>query len=44
MVEIDPRDWHVLPDVPAGRDSVNIDAATEECLDRPATSSASCSE
>ena len=27
MVEIDPRDWHQLPDVPAGRDSVNLDAA-----------------
>jgi trehalose synthase len=33
MVEIHPRDWNRLPDVPAGRDSVNIDAATEEWLD-----------
>jgi len=32
MVEIDPRDWEHLPDVPAGADSVNIDAATEEWL------------
>ena len=32
MVEIDPRDWHELPKVPAGADSVNIDAATEEWL------------
>ncbi|MBI3217067.1 MAG: maltose alpha-D-glucosyltransferase [Mycobacterium sp.] len=34
MVEIDPRDWHELPEVPAGMDSVNIDAATEEWLDK----------
>jgi trehalose synthase len=34
MVEIDPRDWEHLPDVPAGADSVNIDAATEEWLDK----------
>jgi trehalose synthase len=34
MVEIDPRDWQHLPDVPAGADSVNIDAATEEWLDK----------
>lgn len=33
MVEIHPRDWHRLPDVPPGEDSVNIDAATEEWLD-----------
>ncbi|MDT5364594.1 MAG: hypothetical protein QOC69_6356, partial [Mycobacterium sp.] len=32
MVEIDPRDWEYLPDIPAGADSVNIDAATEEWL------------
>lgn len=32
MVEIDPRDWHELPDVPPGADSVNIDAETEEWL------------
>ncbi|MCV7073986.1 maltose alpha-D-glucosyltransferase [Mycobacterium rufum] len=34
MVEIDPRDWHELPDVPPGADSINIDAATEEWLDK----------
>ena len=34
MVEIDPRDWDHLPDVLAGADSVNIDAATEEWLDK----------
>jgi trehalose synthase len=34
MVEIDPRDWDELPDVPAGADSVNIDVATEEWLDK----------
>src|SRR5882762_2872353 len=34
MVEIDPRDWEALPDVPAGSDSVNIDAATEDWLDK----------
>ncbi|CAN5239802.1 maltose alpha-D-glucosyltransferase [soil metagenome] len=34
MVEIDPRDWEQLPEVPAGVDSVNIDTATEEWLDK----------
>jgi trehalose synthase len=34
MVEIDPRDWEHLPDVPDGVDSINIDAATEEWLDK----------
>ena len=34
MVEIDPRDWPHLPDVPPGADSINIDTATEEWLDR----------
>lgn len=34
MVEIDPRDWDNLPEVPSGADSVNIDAATEEWLDK----------
>ena len=32
MVEIDPEDWNILPDVAPGQDSVNIDAATEEQL------------
>ncbi|BBZ01594.1 trehalose synthase [Mycolicibacterium chitae] len=34
MVEVDPRDWEHLPDVPAGADSVNIDAACEDWLDK----------
>lgn len=34
MVEIDPRDWQQLPDVPPGLDSVNIDGTTEEWLDK----------
>lgn len=34
MVDIDPLDWEHLPEVPAGQDSVNIDAATEEWLDK----------
>jgi trehalose synthase len=34
MVEIDPRDWEHLPEVPHGADSVNIDTATEEWLDK----------
>jgi trehalose synthase len=34
MVEIDPRDWEHLPDVPPGADSVNIDTATEDWLDK----------
>ncbi|BBZ36141.1 maltose alpha-D-glucosyltransferase [Mycolicibacterium confluentis] len=34
MVEVDPLDWDNLPDVPAGADSVNIDAATEDWLDK----------
>ncbi len=34
MIDIDPLDWEHLPDVPHGRDSVNVDAATEEWLDK----------
>ncbi|WP_433028854.1 maltose alpha-D-glucosyltransferase [Actinomycetospora sp. CA-053990] len=34
MVEIEPDDWHYLPDVPAGRDSINLDASTEERLEK----------
>lgn len=34
MVDIDPRDWEHLPDVPDGADAVNIDAATEDWLDK----------
>ncbi|WP_422631934.1 maltose alpha-D-glucosyltransferase [Pseudokineococcus basanitobsidens] len=32
MVEIPERDWHLLPDVPDGRDAVNLDATTERRL------------
>jgi len=32
MVEIDPSDWHLLPEVPEGRDSVNIGVETEDQL------------
>jgi trehalose synthase len=32
MVEIPPADWHLLPDVPAGLDSVNLDRETEHRL------------
>ncbi|MEH3130758.1 MAG: maltose alpha-D-glucosyltransferase [Mycolicibacterium neoaurum] len=34
MVEIDPQDWDQLPAVPAGEDSVNVDSATEDWLDK----------
>lgn len=34
MVEIDERDWENLPVVPPGADSVNIDAETEQWLDK----------
>jgi trehalose synthase len=34
MVDIDPRDWEHLPEVPAGVDSVNVDSATEDWLDK----------
>ncbi len=32
MVEVEQRDWHLLPDVPKGKDAVNIDQETEEAL------------
>ncbi len=32
MVDIPEEDWHLLPEVPPGRDSVNIDAAAEKAL------------
>ncbi len=32
MVEIPEDDWHLLPDVPEGQDSVNLDAETERKL------------
>jgi trehalose synthase len=34
MVEIDEEDWGLLPEVPPGRDSVNLDAAAEEALQK----------
>jgi len=34
MVEIPPEDWHLLPEVPAGKDSVNLDSAAEHRLER----------
>jgi trehalose synthase len=34
MVEIDPEDWGLLPEVPSGHDSINISASTEERLDK----------
>jgi trehalose synthase len=32
MVEIDPKDWHLLPKVPKGRDSINLDSEGEDQL------------
>ena len=34
MIEIDEADWGDLPDVGPGRDSVNLDALTEEILEK----------
>ena len=34
MVSIPPEDWHLLPDVPPGRDSVNLTAGREVSLER----------
>jgi len=34
MIEIEPEDWGLLPDVPSGRDSINLDAPTEERLEK----------
>ncbi len=34
MVQIEPEDWGLLPEVPPGRDAVNLDAATEEQLEK----------
>ena len=34
MVEILPEDWHLLPPVPQGLDSVNLDAHAEEQLEK----------
>ena len=32
MIEIPRADWHLLPDIPSGRDSVNLDQDTERRL------------
>jgi trehalose synthase len=34
MVEIPPEDWQLLPEVPSGQDSVNLDAEAEDRLQR----------
>ncbi|MCO1653605.1 maltose alpha-D-glucosyltransferase [Pseudonocardia humida] len=34
MIEIEPEDWVILPEVPPGHDSVNIDPSTEEQLEK----------
>jgi trehalose synthase len=34
MVEIPPRDWELLPEVPAGQDSVNLGPDTEHRLEQ----------
>jgi trehalose synthase len=34
MVEIPPTDWHLLPEVPPGKDSVNLDGEVEGRLQR----------
>ncbi|MEH0109530.1 maltose alpha-D-glucosyltransferase [Tersicoccus sp. MR15.9] len=32
MIDVPESDWHLLPDVPEGKDSVNIDPAAERAL------------
>jgi trehalose synthase len=34
MVESPPKDWHLLPEVPPGKDSVNLDREAEDRLQR----------
>jgi trehalose synthase len=34
MVEIPAEDWHLLPEVPPGRDSVNLDTEQESALEQ----------
>src|SRR5829696_5772491 len=34
MVEIPEHDWHLLPEVPRGRDSINLDYETEDLLSK----------
>jgi trehalose synthase len=33
MVAVSPEDWHLLPDVPSGHDSVNLDVQAEAALE-----------
>jgi trehalose synthase len=32
MVEVDPKDWNLLPPVPDGRDAINLSASTVDAL------------
>jgi trehalose synthase len=34
MVEIPPEDWHLLPPVPPGKDSINLDMEAEDRLEK----------
>jgi trehalose synthase len=34
MVEIPPKDWHLLPPVPPGKDSINLDIEAEDRLEK----------
>ena len=34
MVEIPPKDWHLLPPVPPGKDSINLDIEVEDRLEK----------
>ena len=34
MVEIPPKDWHLLPPVPPGKDSINLDIEAEHRLEQ----------
>ena len=34
MVEIPPEDWHLLPPVPPGKDSINLDLGAEDRLQK----------
>jgi trehalose synthase len=34
MVEIPPEDWHLLPPVPPGEDSINLDMSAEDRLEK----------
>ncbi|HEX6757847.1 MAG TPA: maltose alpha-D-glucosyltransferase [Propionibacteriaceae bacterium] len=34
MVEIPPEDWHLLPPVPPGKDSINLDLEAEDRLEK----------